>query len=53
MRTFRTLNEIKQYYFPKAYEKERLARISSGEFGKYLAQEIIEGFRTAIIDAFR
>ena len=47
-RTFRSLDEIKKFYTPKAHEKERLKKMSPKEFGKHLAQEILDKIKKAL-----
>ncbi|MCK4666921.1 hypothetical protein KAU33_09240 [Candidatus Dependentiae bacterium] len=45
MRTFRSMNEIKKYYFPDAYKKEQWEKMSPKEKGIQMAKEVIEGFK--------
>jgi hypothetical protein len=41
---FRTLEEFKMHYFPKAVKKEEMEEIykDPGKFGEYLAQEMMK-----------
>ncbi len=42
---FRSIDEWKKYFFPKQYEKERLAKMSPEELGREYAQQMLEVIR--------
>jgi hypothetical protein len=39
---FKSVDEIKMFYRPKAYERARLAKMTPSEFGEYLAQDVLD-----------
>ena len=48
MKTFRSLKEIKQHYFPGTYEKEQWDKMTPAEKGKHLAEETIKEVRNNV-----
>ncbi len=39
---FRTIEQFNQYYFPKAFERDKLEKMTPKQYGEYLAQQTLD-----------
>lgn len=47
-RTFSNIDQVKRYYFPETYEREKQAAMSPKELGRYLARKAGRKIRKAL-----
>ena len=38
----KSIDEYKRIYFPKQYEREKIAKMTPKEFGRYLAKKTVQ-----------
>lgn len=50
-KTFKSIEEIEKYYFPKSYSEKTKKKIDKKDFGNHLAFEILEGIRKQLSKA--
>ncbi|MDD5133573.1 MAG: hypothetical protein PHD81_00575 [Candidatus Nanoarchaeia archaeon] len=44
----KSLNEFNRIYLPKDYEKQRLSKMTPGQYGEYLSNQFLNNIRKAL-----